>query len=162
MEPIELSVAAIATLALSKFLDKTTEKVADNLGENVVDQGGKLWGLLKRKSPKAVAALKPAEDKPLDLGQAVLEVEAAVKADPEIAEAVEEVAKTAETNSNIASEVQSLKKAIESLGPTFQNSAQLAEKINGVFQGNTITNPRNVAGIVLENKTEKGDIVNNF
>lgn len=152
MEPIELSFAAIATLVLDKFLDKA----GDKLGDNLMTQGEKLWQLLKQKSSKAVAALKPAEDKPLDYGQAVLEVEAAAKADPEIAEAVKEVAKTAEANTNIASEVKSLKEKLESLTPTFQNSAQLAEKINGLFQGNTI-NARNAAGNVFENTTIQGD-----
>ena len=87
MEP--LSAAAIATLVLTKLFETTGE----TLGENLMDQGGKLWQLLRRKSPKAVAALEPAEDKPLDYGQAVLEVEAAVKDDPEIGQAVQEVAK---------------------------------------------------------------------
>ncbi|WP_254564107.1 hypothetical protein [Oscillatoria sp. HE19RPO] len=82
MEPLELTVVG-ATWALQKVAEGSLA----NLGEKVIDQGTRLWKLLKDKSPQTAAAL----EKPLDYGEAVLELEAAVKADPDIAEAVLEV-----------------------------------------------------------------------
>lgn len=96
MDPATLSAAAIATLVITKAFEKTGEV----LGEKALEQGGKLVRLLKERFPKADSTLARVEEKLEDWGEAVLEVEAAAKADPEVAEAVQEVATAAQENAN--------------------------------------------------------------
>ena len=60
MEPISLTAGAIATLVLTKAFEKTGEK----LGENVIEQGGKLMKLLQRKSPDTASAIELVAQRP--------------------------------------------------------------------------------------------------
>lgn len=95
MEPVTLTAAAIATLVITKAIEKTGE----TLGEKTLEAGGKLFSLLKRKKPETAKAIEQAQNQPLDYGQAVLigqQVEEAAKKDPEIAQAVETVATEAQ------------------------------------------------------------------
>lgn len=96
MEPVALTAAAIATLVLTKAIEKSGEK----LGEAVLEQGGKLLSLLKRKSPNTATAIEKvaenpelATQQPLDYGEAVLvkKVEKAAGEDSEIETAVQAV-----------------------------------------------------------------------
>ncbi|NEQ70317.1 MAG: hypothetical protein F6K21_33465, partial [Symploca sp. SIO2D2] len=93
---------------------------------------------LKGKAPETVIALEQAEDVPLDFGQAVLEVGEAAKAEPEIAEAVQQIGATVTEDSQLA---EAIRKVIEEMKsqPTVQNSGKLADKIDGFFQGATIS-----------------------
>jgi hypothetical protein len=86
MEPVTLTAAAIATLVITKAFERTGEV----LGEKVLEQGGKLLSLLKRKEPSTAAAIEQAQTQPLDYSDAYLvgQVEDAAKKDPEIAQAV--------------------------------------------------------------------------
>jgi len=95
MEPF--TAGAIATLVLTKAI----EKAGETLGEKVMEKGGKLMQLLKRKSPDTASAIEVAaqhpelvEQQPEDYGEAVLveKVESAAKSDSEIAEAVQALA----------------------------------------------------------------------
>lgn len=95
MEPF--TAGAIATL----FLTKALEKAGETLGEKVMEKGGKLMQLLKRKSPDTASAIEVAaqhpelvEQQPEDYGQAVLveKVESAANSDSEIAAAVQALA----------------------------------------------------------------------
>ncbi|MFB2769221.1 hypothetical protein ACE1AT_07985 [Pelatocladus sp. BLCC-F211] len=121
MEPTTLTVAAIATLVITKAFEKTGEI----LGEKALEKGGELLVLLRRKKPDTASAIEQAQQKPLDYGQAYLEatakVEEAAKEDPEIAQAVENVAD-----------------AVKSQPATVQNFGKLAEKIGMVIQGGTV------------------------
>ena len=93
MEPATLTTAAIATLVLTKALEKTGEVI----GEKGLAAVGKLLSLLRNKYRKIAEAIESAQTQPLDYGQAVLigqQVEEAAQQDPEIAEAVEDVANT--------------------------------------------------------------------
>ncbi|WP_179050551.1 hypothetical protein [Nostoc sp. TCL26-01] len=83
---MSLTAAAIAILVLTKAFERTGEI----LGEKVLEQGGKLFSLLKRKEPHTAAAIEQAQTQPLDYGDAYLvgQVEAAAKKDPEIAQAI--------------------------------------------------------------------------
>ena len=93
MEPATLTTAAIATLVLTKALEKTGEVI----GEKGLEAVGKLLSLLRNKYRKIAEAIESAQTQPLDYGQAVLigqQVEEAAQQDPEIAEAVEDVANT--------------------------------------------------------------------
>ncbi|BAY13964.1 hypothetical protein [Calothrix sp. NIES-2098] len=95
MEPVTLTAAAIATLVITKAFEKTGEI----LGEKALEEGGKLFSLLKDKAPNTAAAIELAQTQPLDYGQAYLigqQVEEAAKKDDEIAEAVAALAKEAQ------------------------------------------------------------------
>jgi hypothetical protein len=119
---------AIATLVLTKAI----EKAGETLGEKVMEKGGKLMQLLKRKSPDTASAIEVAaqhpelvEQQPEDYGEAVLveKVESAAKSDSEIAEAV-----------------QALADAVKSQPQTSQSITNIAEKIYGNIQGGSIQN----------------------
>ena len=140
MDPVTLSAAAIATLVITK----ASEKVGEGLGEAVMATAGKLLTLLKRKRPDAVKALESGEVKPLDYGEAVLELEAAVKDDPEVAEAVQAVEAAVKDDPKLAGEAQKLAEAIAQQPPTVYNAGKLAETIKAVFQGNIITGDINI------------------
>lgn len=121
MEPF--TAGAIATLVLTKAL----EKAGETLGEKVMEKGGKLMQLLKRKSPDTASAIELAaqhpelvERQPEDYGQAVL---------------VEKVESAAKSDSEIALAVQALADAVKSQPQTSQNITNMAEKIYGNIQG---------------------------
>lgn len=93
MEPITL--AMIATLAITKVFEKTGEI----LGEKAFEEASKLLSLLKRKAPDTANAIELAQTQPLDYGQAVLigqQVEEVAKKDPEIAQSIEALANEAQ------------------------------------------------------------------
>ena len=97
MEPISLTASAIATLLLTKAVEKTGEE----LGEKALNQVGRLKQLLQRKSPDTATAISTvtqqpelAKVNPNDYGTQVLaqRLQSIANADPEIAEAVRSVA----------------------------------------------------------------------
>jgi hypothetical protein len=110
MEPIT-GVIAIGTVIATKALEKTGEKV----GETLWDKSGKFLASLKEHSPGTVIAIEKAPEQPLDYGRAVLEVELAAKANPEVRQAVQELVAAAEVNppSNLAQVLLEIKEAIE-------------------------------------------------
>lgn len=121
MEPF--TAGAIATLAVTKVIEKTSEIFT----EKVVEEAGKLMQLLKRKSPATASAIELAaqhpelvEQQPEDYGQAVL---------------VEKVESAAKSDSEIAVAVQALADAVKSQPQTSQNITNMAEKIYGNIQG---------------------------
>ncbi len=129
MEPVELT--AIAILVLTPIAQGALGKV----GEDLLEKGGNLWKRIQAKLPKLAADLKKANLTPLDYGEAVLELEAAAQADPEIREAVQEVATQAQADPQLADEVAKIREALKSQQPTIQNLVKLAEKIGFVNQG---------------------------
>lgn len=130
MEPATLTAAAIATLVVTKAFEKTGEM----LGEKVVEQGANLTRLLRHKSPSTATAIELAQQQPLDYGQAVLELEAAAKTDPEIAQAVKEVEIAAKAEPNLAQAVQAVEETVKSQPSIINNFGKLAEKIANVYQ----------------------------
>ncbi|MEH2163251.1 MAG: hypothetical protein V7K38_20025 [Nostoc sp.] len=93
---LETAAIAIGTIIATKALEKTTEKVTEVL----LDKTGQFLVILKKHSPDTVAAIEKASDQPLDYGKAVLEVQSAAQANPEVAQAVEELAAAAKTEPN--------------------------------------------------------------
>ncbi len=135
MDPATLSAAAVATLVITKAFEKTGEV----LGEKALEQGGKLVRLLKERFPKADSALVRVEERPEDWGEAVLEVEAAAKDDPEVAEAVQEVATAAKENANaeIVQKLQAIEDAIKAQQPTTkQEFGKVADVVEKAVFGN--------------------------
>ena len=133
IDPMSLTVEALATLVLTKAL----EKGGETLGEKALEQGGKLIKLLRRKSPETASAIEKvakqpdlAELEPEEYDQTVLiaKVEQASRGDEEIAEAVRVLGETA-------------REAMRTQPATIQHFAKLAEKIGIYSPNSTINNP---------------------
>jgi predicted O-linked N-acetylglucosamine transferase (SPINDLY family) len=137
MEPLTTAAIAIGSVVATKALEKTGEKV----GEALWDKTGEFIVKLRKQSPQIVAAIEKAPDQPLDYGKAVLEVEAAAKANPEVAQAVQELATAAETNppSNLAELLREIKAAVEKSQQLYPSTfIQNIEKAINAAQNQTI------------------------
>jgi len=134
---LETAAIAIGTIIATKALEKTTEKVTEVL----LDKTGKFLVTLKKHSPDTVAAIEKAPDQPLDYGKAVLEVQSAAQANPEVAQAVEELALLTENNppSNWAEILREIKASVEkSQQPYPSTFIQNIEKAINAAQTQTI------------------------
>ena len=127
MEPLTTAAIAVGSVIATKALEKTGEKV----GEALWDKTGQFLLKLKKQSPHTVIAIEKAPDQPLDYGKAVLEVESAAKADPEIAQAAQELAAAAkaESNPNLTEVLRDIAEALNSQSPTNQTWIETIEKI---------------------------------
>ncbi|MEH2364593.1 hypothetical protein [Nostoc sp.] len=96
MEPLTAGAIAIGTVIATKALEKTGEKV----GEALWDKTGQFLVTLKKHSPDTVVAIEKAPSQALDYGKAVLEVESAAKANPEVNQAMQELAAAAKAEPN--------------------------------------------------------------
>jgi hypothetical protein len=135
MEPFTTAAIAIGSVVATKALEKTGEKV----GETLCQQTGNFLNSLKKESPDTVTAIEKAPEQPLDYGKAVLETEAAAKANPEVAQRMQELVAMVETEPLLKDLVNSIKSQTQQ--PTVINSQKLAEQIKNVFQGNTFIGP---------------------
>lgn len=135
MEPFTTAAIAIGSVVATKALEKTGEKV----GETLWQQADNFLNSLKKESPDTVTAIEKAPEQPLDYGKAVLEIEAAAKANPEVAQRMQELVAMVETEPLLKNLVDSIKSQTQQ--PTVINSQKLAEQIKNVFQGNTFTGP---------------------
>ena len=93
---LETAAIAVSTIIATKAIEKTGEKV----GEALWDKTGKFLVTLKKQSPHTVVAIEKEPEQPLDYGKAVLEVESAAKANPEVAQAMQELAAAAKAEPN--------------------------------------------------------------
>ncbi|MCC5653256.1 hypothetical protein LC609_26360 [Nostoc sp. XA013] len=93
---LETAAIAVGTIIATKALEKTTEKVTESL----LDKTGQFLVTLKKQSPQTVVAIEKAPEQPLDYGKAVLEVESAAKANPEVAQAMQELTAVAKAEPN--------------------------------------------------------------
>ena len=96
MEPLSTAAIAIGSVVATKALEKTGEKV----GEALWDKTGKFLVTLKKHSPHTITAIEKAPVQPLDYGKALVEVESAARANPEVNQAMEEVAAAAKAETN--------------------------------------------------------------
>ena len=135
MEPLTTAAIAIGSVVATKALEKTGEKVAETLWQQI----GNFLNSLRKESPDTVTAIEKAPEQPLDYGKAVLETEAAAKANPEIAQRMQELVAMVETEPLLKDLVNSIKSQTQQT--TVINSQKLAEQIKNVFQGNTFTGP---------------------
>jgi hypothetical protein len=137
MDPLTLAATAIAATIMTKFWEKTGEK----LGEKVFTESEKFLGALNKKSPETVTAIEKSSEQPLDYGQAVLEVQALAARDSEIAEAIQSLVLVAEEESNVRLRniAQEIINALGNQQPTVQNAGKLAEKIGVIVQGGSVS-----------------------
>jgi hypothetical protein len=118
MEPLTAGAIAIGTVIATKALEKTGEKV----GETLWDKTGKFLVTLKKYSPHTVVAIEKAPSQPLNYGKAILEIESAAIANPEVNQAMQELAAAAKAEPNPKfNEIQAM-----------PNLQKLAEKIGQV------------------------------
>jgi len=96
MEPLTLAATAIAATIITKVWEKTGEK----LGEKLFDASEKFLASLGKKSPATLTAIEKARTQPLDYGQAVLEVEAIIQQDNDVATAAKSLVAVAEAEQN--------------------------------------------------------------
>ncbi|KKD38025.1 MAG: hypothetical protein WAN66_13915 [Limnoraphis robusta] len=155
MEPVELTLAALAALIITKATEKTGEK----LGEKLFEQGGTLLQQLRCKSPQTALAIEKVNETPLDWGQAVIDVKKTAETDPEFAKVVEDVEATIIEDADLRKRLEEIATTIKSQPATVNNSAKLAEKINALFQGTTITGG-NVGNTGIVGSTIEGGTFN--
>ena len=137
MEPLTTAAIAIGTVVATKALEKTGEKV----GEALWDKTGKFLVTLKKQSPHTVTAIEKAPEQPLNYGKAVVEVESAAKANPEVAEAAQDLALLTENNppSNLAEILKEIKAAVEKSQQSYPSTfIQNIEKAINAAQNQTI------------------------
>lgn len=96
MELLTTGAIAIGTVIATKALEKTGEKV----GEALWDKTGQFLVTLKKYSPDTIVAIEKAPSQPLDYGKALLEVESAAIANPEVNQAMQDLAAAAKAESN--------------------------------------------------------------
>ena len=130
MEPLSTAAIAIGSVVATKALEKTGEKV----GEALWNKTGKFLVTLKKHAPYTVTAIEKTPLQPLDYGKAVVEVETAAQANPEVNQAMEDLAAAAkgETNSKIAEIV------------NMPNLQKLADKIVNFAQGDINIQKQNI------------------
>ncbi|BAB74487.1 hypothetical protein ACN23B_13970 [Anabaena sp. FACHB-709] len=111
MEPLTTAAIAIGTVLATKALERTGEII----GETLWDKTSKFLVTLRKHSPQTVVAIEKASDEPLDYGKAVIDVETATQAHPEVKQAVQELAAAAEVNppKNLAQILEEIKATIE-------------------------------------------------
>jgi hypothetical protein len=133
MEPLSSAAIAVATLLLTKMLEKTGE----NIGDVVSSQVGELWQFIKRK-PLTQSTVIEQGDQPVDFGQAVLEIESAATTDLELAQAVDQLAAIVKADPTLLDRVQTTAESVKQEPTLIQNNVKLAEKIGMVVQGGTV------------------------
>lgn len=126
MDP--LTAASIAFF--TSVLVKTSDKASDRFSDAVIDTTGNFFKRLRQTSPQTANAIELAQEKPLDYGQAVLEVEAAAKTDSELAQAVQAVGMAASSDPELRETIN----AVNDKSWNIQNFSKLAEKIANVYQ----------------------------
>ena len=131
MEPIEFALVAIAIPFLSNYVEKPGEK----LGENTTKQLAKLWGHIRAMPASTFVALKPSRENPFpeDFELAIREMEMVANQNPGLKQDIIDVVAVAKEEH--PTEV----KRIEAEFDRNKLQGITAEKINAVFQGNTIS-----------------------
>ncbi|MCL2933046.1 MAG: hypothetical protein MGG11_12545 [Trichodesmium sp. MAG_R03] len=151
MEPIEFALVAIAIPFLSKYVEKSGER----LGEHTTQQLAKLWNSIRALPKHNFVALKPLEENPFpqNLELATREMEIVANQNPGLKQDIIDVAAVAQREH--PTEVQRIIAEID------KNKLQgiTAEKNNAVFQGNTISggNVSNTGGV--QGSTIQGDVI---
>ncbi|MDF5718874.1 MAG: hypothetical protein PUP93_34670 [Rhizonema sp. NSF051] len=142
MEPLSAGVIAIGTVIAIKALEKTGEKV----GETLWNKTGEFLVTLKKHSPHTVVAIEKVPSQPLDYGKAVLEVESAAIANPEVNQALQKLVAEAKTDPplNLAQVLQDIVQALKSQSPQNQTWISTIEKIVNFAQRDINVQTQNI------------------
>jgi hypothetical protein len=114
----------------TKALEKTGEKV----GEALWEKTDKFLIKLKQQSPQTVTAIEKAPEQPLNYGKAVVEVESAAQTNPDVNQAMQELAAAAKAEPN--------PKIVEIVN--MPNLQKLADKIVNYSQGDIKIETQNI------------------
>jgi hypothetical protein len=131
MEPIELTLAALASLMITKATEKTGEK----FGEKLLEQGGNLLQQLRRRSPQTASAIEKVNETPLNWGETVIDVKATAANYPEVAQAVEAVEATISNDTELKKILEDIAATIKSQPKSTQNYHNTIEKVVNLAQG---------------------------
>ncbi len=142
MEPLTTAAIAVGSVIATKALEKTGEKV----GEALWDKTGKFLVTLQKQSPHTVAAIEKAPEQPLDYGNAVLNVEASARTNPELAQVMQELAEVASSAPipNLTKVLQDIASSLKSQSSSNQISIDKIDKIVNFAQGNISIKEQNV------------------
>lgn len=136
MEPLTLAATAIAATILTKFWEKTGEK----LSEELFEKSEEFYKSLKQKAPETASAIEKVPQNSSAYGQAVLEVRAIADADVELVEDMESLAAVAqnEPNEQLQQIIGEILYTLKNQQPTVQNIGKVADKIGLLVQGGTV------------------------
>lgn len=113
MEPLTSVAITVATVLATK----ATEKIGENIGDALTHKTQQFSEWLKQRLPGTFAAIEQAPEQPLNYNQAVMEIETAAKADPNISQVIQELTQLAETNPP-----KDLEKFLKEIQAAFANS----------------------------------------
>ena len=116
METLMAAILTVGSIVATKALEKTGE----DAGHALFEKTQNFLSSLKKKSPDTLTAIEQASQQPLDYGQAVLDVEAAAKENPEIAQTMESLvtATQAEKLPNLKPILQEITQSLKSRSTT--------------------------------------------
>lgn len=136
MEPITLAATAIAATVMTKFWERTGEK----LSEELFERSENFYESLKQKSPETALAIERSPQSPLDYGRAVLEVNAIAEQDISLLKEMEVLAMAAqqEPNDTVQQKIQDIITMLQNQTPTVQNVGKIADKVGLLVQGGTV------------------------
>lgn len=136
MEPLTLAATAIAATIMTKFWEKTGEK----LSEELFEKSEEFYKSLQQKAPETVSAIEKMPQNSSAYGQAVLETRAIADTDVELVEEMESLAAVAqnEPNEQLQQIIGEILYTLQNQQPTVQNIGKVADKIGLLVQGGTV------------------------
>lgn len=141
METLMAAIITVGSIVATKALEKTSEEV----GEALFEKTKNFLSLLKKQSPNTVIAIEQAPEQPLDYGQAVLEVQAVAKQNPDFAQMMESLVTTiqAERLPNLEPILQEISQALKS-HPSISETFNI-EKVVNFAKGNISIGTQNIS-----------------
>jgi cysteinyl-tRNA synthetase len=136
MEPLTLAATAIAATIMTKFWEKTGEK----LSEELFEKSEEFYKSLKQKAPETASAIEKVPQNSSAYGQVVLEVRKIADSDVKLVEEMESLAAVAqrEPNTKLQKAISEILHALQNQQPTANNIGKVADKIGLLVQGGTI------------------------
>jgi len=138
MEPLTLAATAIAATVMTKFWEKTGEK----LGERVFSESENFLKTLGQKAPETSTAIAKVPEAPLDYGQAVIDVEALMLQDSDVAESAKAIAAAVAESPNVklTALIQEILAQLQAKQNASTPQGKLADKIGNVaLDGGTVS-----------------------
>jgi hypothetical protein len=132
--------AAIATVG-TKMAGKAVEKIGEKSGEKVFSETEKFLAALRQQKPELVRKFAKSTLKPVDLGNAVVEIEAAAQGDAAIVTSAEALATAARADADpeLKAMIQQVLDAVKAQPPKPENAGKRAEKIGAYAEQGDVT-----------------------
>lgn len=136
MEPLSSAAIAVATIILTKTLEKPGEK----LGEILTNQIGRFINLVRQKPLPQTQAIEQGTPA-ASFNGAVQELEMTAASDPELGQVLQELAVAVKQNPQLSEQVKQVAGKVSHDPSLIVNNSKLAEEIKYLFQGGTFINP---------------------